>query len=251
MLVLFLVLFETAHPFGPVFGLHAAGLCPAAFRIEVSMPRQRPQFLEPDLPDRPIEKNAVDHLAVSVETDSSHLIAAGEVFRCAVIHRRLILGKRPDIVPITIEKNRYLIRRLDIDVLIVVARVAARVSIAQPLVEAVTAEGAVIEDTPCGKRIEASLGQRFGGRRAQAHIQIVVLRPHHDGPSAIARLAFAAETLVKIAVSIRGEHRPDQRPLMQTRLADYRPRLLFHPLQGRHQYRQQQRDYGDYDQKLY
>ena len=75
-----------------------------------------------------------------VQTDTTHLVAAGEVFRGAVIRWRLIVGKWPDIVPIAIEKNRYPIGRPDIDVPVVIARVAARISIAQPLVEAVAAD---------------------------------------------------------------------------------------------------------------
>ena len=144
--------------------------------------------------------------------------------------------KRPDIVPKTIEEKRYPIRRPNIDMPVVVARVAARGSIAQPLIEAIAAVGAVLKDTPGRKWIPASFGQRFRGHRAKTHIQVAVLRPHHDRPSALARLALSTETLVKIAVPVCGDHRPDKCPLVQTRLAGYRPRLFLHSLQRWHQY---------------
>ena len=110
--------------------------------------------------------------------------------------------KRPDIVPKTIEENRYPIRRPNIDMSVVVARVVARGSIAQPLIEAIAAVGAVLEDTPCRKGIVASFGQGFRGHRAKTHIQVAVLRPHHDRPSTLARFALSTETFVKIIVPI-------------------------------------------------
>lgn len=84
--------------------------------------------------------------------------------------------ERPGIVPKTIEEKRYPIRRLNIDMLVVVARVAAaRGSIAQPLIDAIAAVGAVLKDTPCRKWIPASFGQGFRGHRAKTHFQVTVL----------------------------------------------------------------------------
>ena len=147
--------------------------------------------------------------------------------------------KRPDIIPITIDEKRYPICRPNIDMPVVIARIAARGSIAQPLIEAIAAVGAVLKDTPCRKRIPASFRQRLGSHRAKAHIQVMVLRLHHDRPPALARLALSTETLMKIAVPVCGEHRPDKCPLVKTRLTGYRPRLFLHPLQCRHQNRHQ------------
>ena len=119
------VILKASHPFGPVARLHAASFGPGAANIEVAMPVERPQLFEPDLPDGPIQEGAVDRSAVPVQTNPPHFVAAGEVFRRAVIQRRLILGERPDVVPETIEEERYPVRRLVIDVPVVVLRVAA------------------------------------------------------------------------------------------------------------------------------
>jgi len=200
------IVLKASHPFGPVACLDVAGEGVETVGIEITMPIERPQLLEPNSADGPVQKSAVDRRIVPVQTDPPHFIAAGEVFRRPVIERRLIFGKWPDVVPKTIEENRYPVRRPDVDVPVVVAGVAARGPVAQPLIEPVAAVGAVLKNAPGREGIPAAFGQGLGGHRAKTHVQVVVLRPHHDRPAALARLALPAEALVKIAVPVRGEH---------------------------------------------
>ena len=133
------IVLKASHPFGPVARLDLAGEGVWTARVEIPMPIERPEFLEPDFSDGPVQKHAVDRRSVPVQTDPPHLIAAREVFRRAVVEWRLIIVERPDVVPETIEKDRYPICGSNVDVSVVVARVAARGSIAQPLIEAIAA----------------------------------------------------------------------------------------------------------------
>lgn len=64
--VIFLVVFKASHPLRPVARLNTAGNGPGSMDVVVAMPIQRPQFLEIDFPDGPIQEGAVDRRAVPV-----------------------------------------------------------------------------------------------------------------------------------------------------------------------------------------
>lgn len=82
---LFSVVLEMPHPFGPIFRLHAAGLGPTIRRVELAMPLQGPQFLESDLPNRPIQEQAVYATIVAVDAHGFH-----EQSVSIVVWRRLV-----------------------------------------------------------------------------------------------------------------------------------------------------------------
>ena len=76
-----LIVFEASHPLGPVAGLDLAGSGPDVCRVELPMPLQRPQFLEPDLPDRAaIHKKTIYVPTVPVDADKIHFTGSGGNF---------------------------------------------------------------------------------------------------------------------------------------------------------------------------
>ena len=101
-----LVVLKTSHPFGPVV--------------------QRPLVSKPYLPDGPVQKGAVDRPVVPVKADTPHFVAAGKIFRGTIVYRRFVFGERPDVVPKTICKKWYPVRRLVIDISVIVFRFLQR-----------------------------------------------------------------------------------------------------------------------------
>lgn len=67
-----LVVLELSHPFWPVFGLDAAGLCPRVSRVEFGVPLQGPELLEPDPPYGPIKKKTVHMPIMSIQAEGPH-----------------------------------------------------------------------------------------------------------------------------------------------------------------------------------
>ena len=63
------IIFEPAHPSGPLGGLHAPRLGPRPIRVEVLGPFQFPQFFQADLPDGPIQEEAVHTSIVPLDTE--------------------------------------------------------------------------------------------------------------------------------------------------------------------------------------
>ena len=89
------VVSEAPHPLGPIFSVGVAGFGPDAVRVEVSMPLERPQFLEADPSHGKIQKHAVNVSVVSVEAESFHLQRAYPAVRyVTVIFRRRVEGVR-------------------------------------------------------------------------------------------------------------------------------------------------------------
>lgn len=64
------LIFESSHPLGPVFGLDTARFRPAAVRVEILVPFQCPQFLQPDPSDRPIKEQSVYRPVMAVDAEA-------------------------------------------------------------------------------------------------------------------------------------------------------------------------------------
>jgi len=69
-----LVIFESAHPLGPVVGVGAAGSCPGPADVETPVPPQRPQLFHADLACGPVAEDGVLESAVAVDTGPLHLL---------------------------------------------------------------------------------------------------------------------------------------------------------------------------------
>jgi hypothetical protein len=67
------ILFETPPPFGPVHCLNTAGFGPGPALIEVFVPIQRPELLDADRTDGPVEEQRIDEAVVPIEAEVPRL----------------------------------------------------------------------------------------------------------------------------------------------------------------------------------
>lgn len=72
------VFFEASHPFGPVGGGDAAAEGPATAGVELLVPLERPEFLDADRADRPVEEQMIVRAVVAVDAEVLHLVAGAE-----------------------------------------------------------------------------------------------------------------------------------------------------------------------------
>ena len=98
-----LIVLEIPHPLGPVSGLHPAGPGPFVCRVKIAIPFERPEFFEPDLPNRPVQIQSVDVPVVTVYAKVPHVANSIQTFP----RWRGILAPRRFFRPCRIKKCRY------------------------------------------------------------------------------------------------------------------------------------------------
>lgn len=238
------VVFESLHPGGPVLGAGAAGLGPRTGGVELAVPFQGPELLEPDGSDRPVEEEGVHAAVVTIHAEAPHLVdvpADQPLGGLAVVIRRLIdvPGRRAADEAVAEERDgagavdvggppepRGLAAADD--------EVARRVE--DPLVEAVAGDVGG-RGAPGGKRALPTLGAELRGRRAQAYVGLLVVCSAQVGPR--------QDLARKVSAAVFGVHGPNQGPLVQIRLTRDASGLLSDALQGGHQNGHQESDNGD------
>ncbi len=265
----FSVVFKLSHPLWPVCGCGPAGFGPGAGDVETPAPLEGPELFESDLAGRPIAEDGVLESAVPVYTDALHFLGVHSAGDGGVAFGGRIGETRPCIDPPHAGKHGDIVGALDVGRAPVVRGGAASPhgsqsgrDVAHPAVRAVAAHviivGAIGACLP-GVIVPVADGtggrDRLGGLRAAADLLLDFVQFGHGAePPAAAALAGRRAPVMAtkpVAVVVIAVHLPDEAPLMQVRLAGDGPGLFPNAVQDRHEDRHQQRNDGDYHQKLY
>jgi len=248
------VVFESAHPLGPVVGLDSSGFGPVPGDVETAAPLQRPELLQADLACGEVAEDGILESAVAVDADPLHLLGIGGAGNDgrAVGRRVVVMG--PCIDPPHAGKHRDIVSVLDAGGAPVVGggasaphAVQARGDVAHPAVRPIAAD--VVVGGSEGARLPGVVGpvadgaggiDRLGGLGADADLLLDGVE-FADGaePPAAATLAgggapvVAAEPVAVVVVAIQ---LPDETPLVQVHLAGDGSGLLLDAAQGRHEY---------------
>jgi len=243
---------------------------------ELAMPLYVPQRPNRDSAGRAVEEAALYRSVVPVEEYSPHVRSADSVLReilvCHEVSRgQLVRMPRPEMPVRAIDDHRYLIGAFDGCVfpvaLVVIERV--RHPAAQPEAAPVRAFrdevlrrilGCFAGPAPrvigvASHLVGFVIDRRRGGDRAAAdliHVAVVRLQNRHPvARRGGSRVALRIRLAPDLAVPLGCVQRRRKAPLLETVTAHDRFRLLPDPLQGRHQYRQKQRDDRNDNKEFY